>query len=201
MHGNPSIYHIQQCSLTYIKLIWHVLDHEVIGQNIKKGKFGYNCQSFRINWFILSFISDYFGVMQIDKVLETHVGSFGRYQKLLVALLSIPGFISCIFTMEILFTAGKMDYWCDIPQPQEGPLSNLTRDDWLAIAIPTKYEEGKPKRDKCTAYHINVSYIGVSDSLQNTSTSQCSKYEYDTSVFKTTIVNEVSRQQRHNALI
>ena len=131
--------------------------------------------------------------MQIDKILENHVGSCGRYQILLVAWMSIFGIFGCLYTMEILFTAGKMDSWCEVRQPEEGVYANFTKEEWLDVAIPKVYTNSKWERSHCRKFTTNLTDIMENkDPSLNASTTACSKFEYDTSTFKSSIVSEVS---------
>ena len=131
--------------------------------------------------------------MKFDHILDTYVGSCGRYQKLLILLLSIPSIFSALYAFEVIFSAGHMEHWCKVPQPQEGPAANLTQEEWLNLTVPWVEADGHWERSQCQVYTSNVSYVYENVSMSNgTQTmSTCSSYEYDTSVFKSTIVSEV----------
>ena len=80
-----------------------------------------------------------------------------------------------------------------LPQPQEGPAANLTQEEWLNLTVPWVEADGHWGRSQCQLYANNVSYINETFAMNGTTraVSKCSSYEYDTSVFKSTIVSEV----------
>lgn len=54
--------------------------------------------------------------MDLDDVLPT-VGEFGRYQKLVLWFILLPGVFPCGFhAYNQLFMAATPDHWCKIPQ-------------------------------------------------------------------------------------
>ena len=123
--------------------------------------------------------------MKFDDILENHVGSLGRYQALLIGLLSVAGYYSNVFTMEIVFSAGKMDYWCDMQQPMTSLTGNMSHEEQL------QHTKGWSQEERCKPFGRNRSDSGQIGALPNGSTSSCNDFVYDTSTFKSTIVSEV----------
>ena len=86
-----------------------------------------------------------------------------------------------------------MDHWCAVPQPSEGPLANLSHQEWLNLTVPQEFDkdEGVWKRDSCHAYDIDVNSTMVELVPGNQSKVACSAYEYDRSTFHSTIISKV----------
>lgn len=57
--------------------------------------------------------------MQFDAALVQYVGALGRYQIFVAVLLCLVSFPACLCSMVIIFTSGRMDHWCAVPQPQQ----------------------------------------------------------------------------------
>ena len=137
------------------------------------------------------------GMMKFDEVLTEHIGEFGRYQRGLVVLLCVTGIVTCLFTSDIVLIAGRQEHWCSV-EPSDR--SNFTHEEWLNLTVPWEFRDGGWRRSRCSRYDLNFSDAQFLEGLQpanltgvfrNVSRMSCDSYEYDESVFQSTIVSQV----------
>ena len=127
-------------------------------------------------------------IMDVNQVLVKYVGSFGRYQKWKCFLLGMLGFVISFYSYEIVFTAAIPDHWCTLPQLNTNQSSNLTIEKQKEFYLPKEERNGELVYSSCLMYDDTV-IINGSDNLRKTK--KCSKWTYDQSVFRSTIVSEV----------
>lgn len=109
-------------------------------------------------------------------------GHWNAYQTCLVA---------CIWTLaswlvpsvSINFIAAPMDHWCDLSEHNAG---NLTKDELKELLIP-KDQNGL--FEKCRMYAVGGQTPRNNSEIETLS---CTKWEYDTSQFDSSIVAKVS---------
>ncbi|XP_044269761.1 beta-alanine transporter [Tribolium madens] len=89
--------------------------------------------------------------MDLDDVLP-QVGEFGRYQKLVLWFILLPGVFPCGFhAYNQLFMAATPDHWCRIKELEEYD-ARLVRN----ISIPTVVLlDGQTRFSQCTMYDLN----------------------------------------------
>ena len=141
--------------------------------------------------------------MKFDDLLRDHVGDCGRYQAFVVIILCMIGIPEAMFLLDIVFTAGRPDFWCAIPKPK-GALENITHDVWLNHTVPWEDRDGEWRRSRCSYYNRsfsesvnileNLEPENVTNGLEDVPLAECSSFEYDQSVFISTIVTEVTPQ-------
>ncbi|XP_076366880.1 organic cation/carnitine transporter 2-like isoform X2 [Tachypleus tridentatus] len=130
--------------------------------------------------------------MDLETVIQ-HVGSFGKYQKLLAALLwgLISPFLGFVIygNMLLLLTP---DHWCNIPE-----LGNLTSAERRRLAVPLENNMGKVIYSRCFKYDVNFTQILVESGSTLPSPNEdwpivpCSEgWEYDYSLIYPTIVSQ-----------
>ena len=74
--------------------------------------------------------------MDFDSVLEL-VDDFGTYQRLMLALVLLPGYIPCGFhAYNQLFMAATPPHWCRVPALETSPW-NFTQDQIKNLRFPT----------------------------------------------------------------
>ncbi|XP_063925688.1 beta-alanine transporter [Zophobas morio] len=89
--------------------------------------------------------------MDLDDVLP-EVGEFGRYQKLVLWFILLPGVFPCGFhAYNQLFMAAAPDHWCKV-DGFTGKSAKLIRN----ISIPTAVQlDGQTRFSQCTMYDLN----------------------------------------------
>ncbi|CAG9561459.1 unnamed protein product [Danaus chrysippus] len=93
--------------------------------------------------------------MDFDAILED-VGTFGRYQKLVVYFILLPAVIPCGFhAYAQLFMASDVKHWCNVPALE--PLNNL--DLIRNLSIPLELKNGEFEYSQCNMYQLNYSNV------------------------------------------
>ncbi|GBO13853.1 hypothetical protein AVEN_19757-1, partial [Araneus ventricosus] len=83
--------------------------------------------------------------------------------------------------LAMTFFAPNLDYWCSRP-----PNSNLTVEEWKEIGLP-------PDDRHCSRYAlVKVSKRNSLNVSRENETVACDSWEYDDSVYKSTVLGEVS---------
>ncbi|CAH1802005.1 unnamed protein product [Owenia fusiformis] len=138
-----------------------------------------------------------------DGILD-EIGGMGRYQILaifLLALLEIPG---AFHNINYVYIGAKQDHFC-APSPELSAL-NLTKDELRNYTIPYEVKDGTREYMKCGQFRRNYSSIGRNDvqlwldeyikenytQPDDLPIGECSGWLYDTSIYQTTIISEVS---------
>lgn len=94
--------------------------------------------------------------MDFDNVLND-VGSFGLYQKLIIAVL-MPAVLPCAFhAYSQLFIASMPNHWCRIPELEHwsSHMPNLMKN----LSIPMVQRDGQTKYSQCQMYSRNYTEI------------------------------------------
>ena len=129
--------------------------------------------------------------------LNKYIGETGRYQWRIFATL-------CVFNLfmsdaiHIVFTAANMAHWCGVPE-----LADLPYDVQKNVAIPaqsTDRDGSVVEYSSCEMFSLNYSVYNRSQFYtwnrssiltNRTSTVHCSRWTYDQSQFRSTLVSKV----------
>ncbi len=103
--------------------------------------------------------------MKFDDILIDHVGEFGRYQKLIVLIISLTSIVAVFNGIDIVFAGATPKYWCEPPANVRG-LQNLTREELFNLTSPLITEtDGTLSYDVCQQYDYsgngNLTYTHV----------------------------------------
>ncbi|XP_067125310.1 organic cation transporter protein-like isoform X2 [Centruroides vittatus] len=107
------------------------------------------------------------------------IGGFRKWQKMLTLILVCTCFTSAINNMNWPFLAPRIDYWCARPPKY----FNLSVEEWKNISAPTEIKKGKTVHSQCQVYDLDRK-------SENLSKIPCSSWEYDHSVFKSSIIGK-----------
>ncbi|PIK51371.1 putative solute carrier family 22 member 5 isoform X2 [Apostichopus japonicus] len=134
--------------------------------------------------------------------IQRVVGSFGLYQKLLVALLCIPLLMAPCHVYLQVFAAGKSDHWCkswvndDCPTDLDDVDFNC-EDVKKSLSIPIIIDEdNSTKYEQCTKYDVGNIDLQTAIVLGDNVTNElevipCDEgWEYDRSTFRSTIIQD-----------
>ena len=139
--------------------------------------------------------------MIFDELLE-QVGSFGRYQRFLFCVVALAGFPAAFNNMGIVFLAATPNHWCDVSMI--GEQLNLTGDALKNLTIPLEKRKGKMQHSQCQMYDLNYTTMSSSDVIAVMTSSDrsglplkgCEKWQYDRSVYQSSIVTQVRRNYK-----
>ncbi|CAK9832328.1 Solute carrier family 22 member 21 [Anthophora retusa] len=110
------------------------------------------------------------------------VDSFGYYQMIMFAIISLPLFLSAGFTLAYVFTAGEVKYRCAVPECED-PSDTVFNTSWLLDSVPDMTE-----MSKCTRYVVrNHTGVCTNQTFSN-ATRKCESWIYDSS--ENTILSE-----------
>ncbi|CAH0546488.1 unnamed protein product [Brassicogethes aeneus] len=126
--------------------------------------------------------------MNLDDVLPT-VGEFGKYQKLVLWFILLPGVFPCGFhAYNQLFMAATPDHWCKIVELPDANPKELRN---LSIPIE-KTLDGQERYSQCFMYDLNYNKSMFSGSLKDTTAKIPCKngWVYDTDSNTQTVVME-----------
>ncbi|XP_043914119.1 solute carrier family 22 member 6-B-like [Protopterus annectens] len=121
-----------------------------------------------------------------DIILE--IGEFGKYQMILLIWMSLPQIFLAFHMLAIIFTGAIPHYQCHhVWENSDLGLSNFTTDVLRNLSLYL---------DACSTFDIkNVrlsehSVMDFETIKRNLTTVACAKWDYDTSIFESTIVTE-----------
>ena len=134
--------------------------------------------------------------MTFDGLLRD-IGEFGRYQRRIFALQLLVGFPTAFQIMGIVFLAGVHDHWCSVPALDR---FNITHEARMKISIPKELKNGAWHYSHCRMNDIAYGNLTESDiekilddenATQGYPTKKCASWEYDRSVYTSSVVMEV----------
>ncbi|VEN36260.1 unnamed protein product [Callosobruchus maculatus] len=126
--------------------------------------------------------------MDLDEVLPS-VGEYGKYQKLVLWFVLLPGVFPCGFhAYNQLFMAATPDHWCYVPD-----LAQMEKENARNLSIPLETTlDGQLRFSKCNMY--NISYENASRTFKNfdgiptnTSTASCKNGWYFDEDYKSVV--------------
>lgn len=142
--------------------------------------------------------------MDYDSLLPL-VGAFGRYQKILIGVVLVPTVFPCAFqAYSQLFIAATPNHWCRTP----------ALDQWLAthpdlvreLSIPSTVQaNGQVRYEQCSMFQRNYTEINgrfleyVATGVGGNSSDRAplvpcrDGWQYDRTLYPSTVVSEVSR--------
>ncbi|CAH0730021.1 unnamed protein product, partial [Brenthis ino] len=129
--------------------------------------------------------------MDFDAILED-VGTFGRYQKLVIYFILLPAVIPCGFhAYAQLFMAADVKHWCRVPELEHLENVELIKN----LSIPLELKNGELEYSQCSMYNLNYSEllksypdIEIGDFAEIT---PCTDgWMYDKNIYKNTVVTE-----------
>lgn len=103
------------------------------------------------------------------------VGGYGPWQRDIFIMFFFASFPGSWQGLGVSFFAPEVDHWCAKP-----PFLNISDEMWKNISIPTETVNGVTKYSSCLMY---------SNRYRN-ETKECDDWDYDTSVFKSTIISQ-----------
>ena len=141
--------------------------------------------------------------MGFDALLKD-VGHFGLYQKATVLLVSLMILISTTHLYIQVFSAGKSDHWCKSWTNEGCPTGSLDvdvsscEDLKKSFSIPIKpIEDNTTHYEQCTKYNVSgidiQTAMDLGDDVTKLEVIPCDQgWEYDRSLFPSTIIHDVS---------
>ncbi|CAN7989799.1 unnamed protein product, partial [Ixodes pacificus] len=111
------------------------------------------------------------------------IGKFGTYHALIVLLIMLRAVPTGWTNMITPLIAPKMDHWC--ARPPEILLANFSDHEWKTLAVPLT-EDGSFA--KCEMYLVTTGKALIN--VDRNATVACQSWEYNTSVYERTIVNQ-----------
>ncbi len=138
---------------------------------------------------------------EFDDLLNQQVGAFGRGQKLLCFLLVLSNGCLAFHSLGPVFIAATPEHWCSVDR---SVFPNCTAAEIKALTIPHETTGEETTFSSCSVYSHNISTFnrdslcdpntasGIQDNSSETRTEEkCDSWEYDTTYYSKTIVNEV----------
>ncbi|KAG7295860.1 hypothetical protein JYU34_020944 [Plutella xylostella] len=132
--------------------------------------------------------------MDFDAILED-VGTFGRYQKLVIYFILLPAVIPCGFhAYSQLFMAGETKHWCRVPELEGAADQELVKN----LSIPLELRGEELQYSQCSMYQLNYSALlrggGVEAALARGSRGAAGPCQHgwlhDRTVYRETVVTE-----------
>ncbi|XP_046968728.1 beta-alanine transporter [Vanessa cardui] len=130
--------------------------------------------------------------MDFDAILED-VGTFGKYQKLVIYFILLPAVIPCGFhAYAQLFMAADVKHWCRVPELEPLADSELSKN----LSIPLELKNGQFEYSQCSMYNLNYSnimiqYPEIDESRHLTEVIPCNNgWNFELNTYKSTVVTE-----------
>lgn len=136
----------------------------------------------------------------MDKKLESvldEINSFGKYQLINFTLLCIPVFISAIYEMVYVFSAGTPTFRCKIPECEGDTINYYNGIGWIENAVPF---DTNNDMSSCFRYGMNknISVMKcLSENFNKSNIIPCSEYVFE-NVDEISIANEWNLLCRNN---
>ena len=140
--------------------------------------------------------------VQFHDVLKDYVGDFGFYQILYTLHKSWSTCLACMYTLVTVFLAAVPEHRCDLRDSARAGF-NCTEEQLVATFIPNEKRHGQILPSQCQYYNfsaLSYNFSDVSISLDQCTMGNmsdllplvdCDKWKYDTSFYKSTIIDEV----------
>lgn len=141
----------------------------------------------------------------VDDALRK-VGSFGKYQKLIVFFVILPAIVPSAFHSfnQVFIAAVPDDYYCRLFPDDEGNIFNLSSEQvhsLLPNATGNTAEDGESRHSRCRMYDIDYKSVLSRDENGNyivnqtidaaTKQTTCIHgYHYDQSIYHSSVVTE-----------
>ncbi|XP_042881764.1 organic cation transporter protein-like [Penaeus japonicus] len=136
------------------------------------------------------------GSSEVFEVIMKHVGSFGKWQWRMFFITSFCGVFTAFHNLAAVFLAANPEHWCHV-----AALDGVNTDyDLRNVSIPWNQDtDGEGKYSKCTYYDRDWPRLVASGVLNgstppdlpmNQSTAVCNEWQYDHSIYETTVVEE-----------
>ena len=139
--------------------------------------------------------------LTFDDILKKHVGEFGKYQIMMVLLISTTNFLLCFTSMSAVFIADNPAHHCQLPMELQE--LNCSEQDIKNYALPSALQEGEETHDQCHLFKRSYANLTVADVCpfpepsstfdRNYSMEErikCDTWHYDTSVYQSTVVTQ-----------
>ncbi len=134
--------------------------------------------------------------VDLDELLQDHLGEFGLFQRLLFSTISIEIIFICMQVMGPVFLAGVPPYWCHLPNNTH-TTQNCTLDQMKASILPSREVTTATNRwqySQCEIYNkssMNGS-CDISNINVNRTKHKCEQWTYGEDHYRQTLVSEVS---------
>ncbi|GFQ80548.1 organic cation transporter protein [Trichonephila clavata] len=116
------------------------------------------------------------------------IGGNGWFQIVICIFCFFCAAAHCLHDFTMTFFAPNMDHWC--ARPPEVIRANVSVEEWKKISIPlAESRTGDNTYSQCTMY-TNFTQNGSLYPNTNASIIKCTSWEYDTSVYRDTMVDE-----------
>lgn len=113
------------------------------------------------------------------------LGGFGLYHALMVFLVVLRAFPTAWTNMMTPIVAPDVDHWCARPEGAPSNITNMSADEWKSWAVP----ELAYGFSRCHLYRVSEDTNGTW-TVDRNQTLPCDRWEYDTSIYESTIVSE-----------
>ncbi|XP_042224820.1 organic cation transporter protein-like isoform X2 [Homarus americanus] len=133
---------------------------------------------------------------EMFQTILRHVGDYGKWQWRVGIITSFCGVFTAFHNLAAAFLCAIPDHWCEVPGLQH---VNTTLD-LRNISIPWEINtDGKAKYSSCSYYNRDWDALVASGALSgdtlpdlptNVSTNTCHDWDYNHTVYKTTVVEE-----------
>ncbi|XP_022241324.1 organic cation transporter protein-like [Limulus polyphemus] len=138
-----------------------------------------------------------------DKVTDISeiIGIYGTWQRRFFIWVLLGGILSCWLSLVTPFLAPEIDFWCQRPQTV---LDNMSVEEWKVLAIPTQINLLTEEKEysKCTMYETKINGTNEKDVFINVNkTVACEKFEFDHSIYSSTLLEEWNLVCEDNWLI
>ncbi|GFS68784.1 organic cation transporter protein [Nephila pilipes] len=123
-----------------------------------------------------------------EKEYTDIIGGNGWYQIGICIFCFFSAASHCLHDFTMTFFAPNMDHWC--ARPPEVLRANISLEEWKNLSLPlVESPKGDYEYSQCTMY-TNFAQNGSFYPNTNASVIKCTSWEYDTSVYKDTMVDE-----------